>query len=116
MRAALVSRLADRPSQVSKLTRSLRQPSFGCWYFTVGFPGKASRAGPVFLEILLYEFIYTGIGQFIASESRIRIVSMKCAKQVLGYAPTATYAALVNPLIIGTLLSFAGVFVPYSGE
>ncbi|KAJ9095227.1 hypothetical protein QFC20_006704 [Naganishia adeliensis] len=70
---------------------------YGCWYFTVGFPGKASRAGPVFLEILLYEFIYTGIGQFVAS-----------------YAKDASMAALVNPLLLGTLLSFAGVFVPYS--
>jgi ATP-binding cassette subfamily G (WHITE) protein 2 (SNQ2) len=31
-----------------------------------------------------------------------------------GYAPTATIASAFTPLILGTLLSFAGVFVPYS--
>lgn len=32
----------------------------------------------------------------------------------IGYAPTSGAAALVNPLILGTLLSFCGVFVPYT--
>jgi ATP-binding cassette subfamily G (WHITE) protein 2 (SNQ2) len=49
------------------------------------------------LEVLLYEFIYTGVGQFIAA-----------------YAPTASIASLFTPLLLGTLLSFCGVFVPYS--
>lgn len=38
--------------------------------------------------MLFYEFVYTGIGQFIAA-----------------YAPNAVFASLVNPLIIGTLVS-----------
>ena len=43
------------------------------------------------------QFIYTGIGQFIAA-----------------YAPNAVFAALVNSLILGILISFCGVLVPYS--
>jgi ABC-type multidrug transport system permease subunit len=47
--------------------------------------------------MLMYEFIYTGIGQFIAA-----------------YAPNAIFASLVNPLVLGVLVSFCGVLVPYS--
>ncbi|KAK8142572.1 hypothetical protein G3M48_008553 [Beauveria asiatica] len=55
-----------------------------CWYYTVGFPGASSRAGSTFFVMLMYEFLYTGIGQFIAA-----------------YAPNVVSATLVNPLIIG---------------
>ncbi|RSL97759.1 hypothetical protein CEP52_010736 [Fusarium oligoseptatum] len=41
-------------------------------------------------------FVYTGIGQFVAA-----------------YAPNEVFASLVNPLILGTLVSFCGVLVPY---
>ncbi|KAI2788007.1 ABC multidrug transporter atrF [Penicillium oxalicum] len=70
---------------------------FVCWYWTIGAETAASKSGPTFLMMLLYEFVYTGIGQFVAA-----------------YAPNATFAALVNPLIIGTLVSFCGVLVPYA--
>ncbi|KAL8276801.1 hypothetical protein RQP46_010806 [Phenoliferia psychrophenolica] len=46
--------------------------------------------------MVLYGLFYTGLGQFVAA-----------------YAPNATFAALTNPLIIGTLVAFAGVLVPY---
>ncbi|KAJ9399507.1 hypothetical protein DTO282F9_3619 [Paecilomyces variotii] len=69
---------------------------FVCWYYTVGFPNDSNKAGATFFIMLMYEFVYTGIGQFIAA-----------------YAPNATFAALANPLIIGTLVSFCGVLVPY---
>ncbi|KAJ5129746.1 uncharacterized protein N7515_005785 [Penicillium bovifimosum] len=46
--------------------------------------------------MLIYELIYTGIGQFIAA-----------------YSPNATFAALVNPLIISIPVIFCGIFVPY---
>lgn len=53
---------------------------FACWYFTVGFPVKASASGQVYLQmlreyyylfawsletndLLVYEFLYTSIGQ-----------------------------------------------------
>ncbi|KAJ6171969.1 ABC multidrug transporter atrF [Penicillium chermesinum] len=68
-----------------------------CWYYTVGFPTDSNKAGATFLIMLLYEFVYTGIGQFVAA-----------------YAPNAVFASLINPLIIGTLVSFCGVLVPYS--
>ncbi|KAF7587376.1 hypothetical protein BBP40_007342 [Aspergillus hancockii] len=68
-----------------------------CWYYTVGFPTDSNRAGATFFVMLIYEFVYTGIGQFIAA-----------------YAPNAVFAALVNPLVIGILVSFCGVLVPYS--
>ncbi|KKY24924.1 putative abc multidrug [Phaeomoniella chlamydospora] len=68
-----------------------------CWYYTVGFPSDSNKAGATFFVMLFYEFLYTGIGQFIAA-----------------YAPNATFAALANPVIIGTLVSFCGVLVPYS--
>jgi len=45
----------------------------------------------------MYEFIYTGIGQFIAA-----------------YAPNEVFASLVNPLVLTILVSFCGVLVPYS--
>ncbi|KAF4872164.1 Protein SNQ2 [Colletotrichum siamense] len=67
-----------------------------CWYYTVGFPSESSRAGSTFFVMLMYEFVYTGIGQFIAA-----------------YAPNAVFASLVNPLLIGVLVSFCGVLVPY---
>ncbi|KAF1354842.1 ABC transporter [Delphinella strobiligena] len=70
---------------------------FVCFYYTVGFPSDSNKAGAVFFVMLIYEFIYTGIGQFVAA-----------------YAPNATFASLVNPLIIGTLVSFCGVLVPYN--
>lgn len=47
--------------------------------------------------MLMYEFLYTSIGQFIAT-----------------YAPNAVFASLVNPLILSTFISFCGVLVPYS--
>jgi len=47
--------------------------------------------------MIMYEFIYTGIGQFIAA-----------------YAPNAIAASLINPLVIFTLVGFCGVLVPYS--
>lgn len=69
---------------------------FACWYYTVGFPKDSDRSGATFFVMLMYEFIYTGIGQSIAA-----------------YAPNAVFASLVNPLVIGTLVSFCGVLVPY---
>lgn len=70
---------------------------FVCFYYTAGLPTDSNKAGAVFFVMLIYEFIYTGIGQFVAA-----------------YAPNATFASLVNPVIIGTLVSFCGVLVPYS--
>ncbi|RFU23967.1 hypothetical protein B7463_g12375, partial [Scytalidium lignicola] len=70
---------------------------FACWYYTAGLPSQSSRAGASFFVMLMYEFLYTGIGQFIAA-----------------YAPNAVFAALANPVIIGTMVSFCGVLVPYS--
>ena len=67
------------------------------FYFTVGFPTEANKAGGVFFVMIMYEFLYTGIGQFIAA-----------------YAPNAIFASLVNPLLISILVSFCGVLVPYS--
>ncbi|KAK7743073.1 hypothetical protein SLS62_010705 [Diatrype stigma] len=71
---------------------------FVCWYFTAGFPVKASVSGQVYLQMILYEFLYTAIGQAIAA-----------------YSPSEYFAALANPLIIGAaLINFCGVVVPYS--
>ncbi|KAK6068393.1 multidrug resistance protein CDR1 [Seiridium cupressi] len=70
---------------------------FVCWYFTCGFPVTASKSGQVYLEMLFYEFLYTSIGQAIAA-----------------YSPTAYFAALLNPILIGCgLILFSGVVVPY---
>ncbi|WYZ41108.1 hypothetical protein EsH8_V_000003 [Colletotrichum jinshuiense] len=68
-----------------------------CWYFTCGFSSSAEHAGSVFFVVLMYECLYTGIGQMIAA-----------------YTPNAVFASLVNPLVITTLVSFCGVMVPYS--
>ncbi|GAB7350088.1 hypothetical protein MBLNU459_g0755t1 [Dothideomycetes sp. NU459] len=70
---------------------------FLCFYYTAGLPADSNKAGAVFFVMLVYQFIYTGIGQFVAA-----------------YAPNAVFASLVNPLIIGTLVSFCGVLVPYA--
>lgn len=67
------------------------------WYYTVGFPTDSNKAGAFFLVILCYEFVYTGIGQFVAA-----------------YAPNANFAALINPVIITVLVSFCGVLVPFA--
>lgn len=47
---------------------------------------------------LVYEFLYTSIGQAIAA-----------------YAPNEYFAAIMNPVLIGAgLISFCGVVVPYA--
>jgi hypothetical protein len=33
-----------------------------CWWPVVGFPFSPYPTGPVFLQMVLYEFLYTGIG------------------------------------------------------
>lgn len=68
---------------------------FVCWYYQTNLPHDSKNAGATFFIMLIYEFIYTGIGQFIAA-----------------YAPNATFAALVNPLIVNCLVLFCGAFVP----
>ncbi|KAJ4245050.1 hypothetical protein NW762_014260 [Fusarium torreyae] len=68
-----------------------------CWYFTAGLPTGAGHAGSVFFVVVMYEGLYTGIGQMIAA-----------------YTPNAVFASLVNPLVITTLVSFCGVMIPYS--
>ncbi|KAK4198661.1 putative ABC transporter [Triangularia verruculosa] len=68
-----------------------------CWYYTVGFPTSSNRAGAILFVMLMYEFVYTGVGQFIAA-----------------YAPNAVFATLANPFVIGVLVAFCGVLVPYT--
>ncbi|KAA8646438.1 hypothetical protein EYZ11_000293 [Aspergillus tanneri] len=70
---------------------------FLCWYYCTKLPHNSNKAGATFFIMLIYEFVYTGIGQFIAA-----------------YAPNPTFAALVNPLVISTLVLFCGIFVPYA--
>ncbi|CAK7221669.1 hypothetical protein SBRCBS47491_004607 [Sporothrix bragantina] len=71
---------------------------FACWYFTAGFPVKASISGHMYLQMIFYEFLYTSIGQAIAA-----------------YAPNVYFAAISNPLLIGAgLITFCGVVVPYT--
>jgi hypothetical protein len=70
---------------------------FLCAYYTHGFPSNTDKAGATFFIMMIYEFMYTGIGQFVAA-----------------YAPNAVFASLVNPLLLGALISFCGVLVPYA--
>lgn len=70
---------------------------FVCFYYTAGLSSDSNKAGATFFVMLLYQFMYTGIGQFVAA-----------------YAPNAIFASLVNPLLLGTLVSFCGVLVPYA--
>ncbi|CAG8930878.1 unnamed protein product [Penicillium salamii] len=69
---------------------------FACWYYTVGSPTGSDKAGAAFFVVFIYEFLYTSIGQFIAA-----------------YAPNAVFAALTNPLLVGIIVSFCGILVPY---
>ncbi|KAK8853032.1 hypothetical protein IAR55_003733 [Kwoniella newhampshirensis] len=69
---------------------------WACWYATAGLSLAAGVAGPVFLEMVLYELLYTGIAQFIAA-----------------YAPNPEFAALIIPLFVGTVTTFCGVLIPY---
>ncbi|KAL6405431.1 ABC multidrug transporter [Ilyonectria robusta] len=70
---------------------------FVCWYFPVGFPLQAST-GQVYLQMILYEWLFTSIGQAIAACS-----------------PNAYFSGLANPIIFGTILiNFSGVVVPFS--
>ncbi|KFY41728.1 hypothetical protein V494_02834 [Pseudogymnoascus sp. VKM F-4513 (FW-928)] len=71
---------------------------FACWYFTIGLPVKGSTSGQVFFQMILFEFLYTAIGQGIAAIS-----------------PNPFFASLLNPTIIGAFfINFAGVLQPYS--
>ncbi|KAL2786105.1 ABC-2 type transporter-domain-containing protein [Aspergillus keveii] len=62
---------------------------FVCWNYQTKLPHASKEVGAIFFIMLIYEFIYTGIGQFVAA-----------------YAPNATFAALVNPLIVNCLVLF----------
>lgn len=71
---------------------------FAAYYFTVGFPVKASISGQVWVTMIFYEFLYTAVGQAIAT-----------------YSPNEYFAALVNPFILGALfINYSGVLVPYT--
>jgi ABC-type multidrug transport system ATPase subunit len=71
---------------------------FVCWYFTTGLPAQASTSGQVYFTMLMYEFLYTAIGQAIAAIS-----------------PNGFFASFLNPVLIGAfLIGFAGVLVPYT--
>ncbi|CAI6339603.1 unnamed protein product [Periconia digitata] len=71
---------------------------FVCSYFSSGFPLASSVSGQIYLQMILYEFLYTSIGQAIAT-----------------YAPNEFFASLMNPIIIGAgLISFCGIVIPYS--
>ncbi|KAK4056102.1 hypothetical protein OIO90_002833 [Microbotryomycetes sp. JL221] len=67
-----------------------------CWYPVVNFTWRARAVAPFYLQMTLYEFLYTGLGQAISA-----------------YSPNATFAALVNPLVISILTIFSGVLIPY---
>lgn len=78
--------------------------SFGdkrCWIGILRGSHVSHAALLCCLHILMfahrYEFIYTGVGQFVAA-----------------YAPNATSASMINPLIINVLSAFCGVLVPYA--
>ncbi|EKD14968.1 uncharacterized protein L3040_003835 [Drepanopeziza brunnea f. sp. 'multigermtubi'] len=67
---------------------------FVAWYWTVGFPSHG--AGPTLLVMIMYEFVFTGIGELVAT----------CA-------PNAAFAAFASPVLIGVLAPFCGILVPY---
>jgi len=67
-----------------------------CWYLPVGFDLSPGVAGPIVIFMILYQPLYTGLGQFIAA-----------------YAPNPTVASLVNPFIISILVIFCGVLAPF---
>jgi ATP-binding cassette subfamily G (WHITE) protein 2 (SNQ2) len=71
---------------------------FICWYPVIGFSFAPGVAGPVYLQMTLYEFLYTGIGEYI---HYIWIKLIGTGQFVAAYAPNAVFAALVNPLLIG---------------
>lgn len=43
---------------------------FAAWYAVVGFSFAPSVAGPVYLQMTLYEFLYTGIGYVLSSTAK----------------------------------------------
>lgn len=74
--------------------------SVAVFVFSSGFPFLCVSTLNLLLTYSVsrvYELIYTGLGQLIAA-----------------YAPNAVFASLANPLILGTMISFCGVMVPYS--
>ncbi|UZP36820.1 hypothetical protein NXS19_004636 [Fusarium pseudograminearum] len=71
---------------------------FVSFYFPAGFPIRGSISGQIYLQMILYGFLYTSIGQAIAA-----------------YSPNDYFAALANPVFIGAgLVNFCGVVVPYT--
>ncbi|KAK4049723.1 hypothetical protein OIV83_003998 [Microbotryomycetes sp. JL201] len=70
---------------------------WACWYPVVGFTFRARAVAPLYLQMTLYELAYTSLGQTIAA-----------------YSPNATFAALVNPVVISIFTIFSGVLIPYS--
>jgi hypothetical protein len=92
-------RLTDNTGTTSKLPYLVicAVLYFVCFYDTVGFPSGCNKAGAIFFVILMYEFIYIGIGPFVAV-----------------YAPNATLAPLVKLLLLATLIPFCGVLVSYT--
>jgi hypothetical protein len=74
--------------------RFLRHSKSSSYLYLHCFPGRFTHVRN--LQVM-YEFLYTAIGQSIAA-----------------YTPNAVFASLINPLVIVTLVSFCGVVVPYS--
>ncbi|KAI9039876.1 uncharacterized protein KD926_008977 [Aspergillus affinis] len=68
------------------------------FYFIVGFPTRAGVSGQFFLEMVLYQFLYTALGQGIAM-----------------FSPNEYFASLVNPLVLSAIfVDFCGVLVPFN--
>ncbi|KIP09940.1 hypothetical protein PHLGIDRAFT_102023 [Phlebiopsis gigantea 11061_1 CR5-6] len=68
-----------------------------CWYFTVGFPTEAPRAGYVYLALgIIFPLYYTTVGQATAAMS-----------------PNSQTAALLFSFLFSFVLIFNGVLQPY---
>ncbi|KAJ5758778.1 ABC multidrug transporter [Penicillium odoratum] len=71
---------------------------FVSFYFTNGFSVGASVSGQFFLEMILYKFLYTAVGQGIAV-----------------FSSNENFASLVNPLVLGAIfIDFCSALVPYN--
>jgi hypothetical protein len=77
-------------------------------------------AGPIFLEIYLYELLYSESTRNAPGQRRSPTDTLYLdppagiGQSIAAYSPTATAAATINPIIVGTLVTFNGAFIPYN--
>lgn len=84
-----------------------------CWLLLSTFSGWPSRPSGIHLRAPLH-WNRSGNCGLVSRVLCFNIRVQRCELKFAISAPNATFAALVNPVVISVLVLFNGAFVPYS--